>query len=314
MSHQTFNEHAVRVTRTIEFSMAHFYRQDVMSEAQNRAAFGACFTPYGHGHNYCLEISIEGVPDFATRLLVERSFLDHHLKKAVETLDHHHANFDVPEFQPRFDGRPTLIPTTENLCLYLVSRLKRQLLSYARFKLVGVKLFEMADLWVEWTEQDLGGSKFGTAALGPAFWMHEVSFRAVHRLAVAGFSEDENRALFDRCAGERGHHYRLQVTIGTGELFATGLKREAEDLKPQPLIQSLITQPEFEQILDSYVTKEYDGKNLNHVFPYTPQTTPEALLIRISENLRTALRAHPSVRLAKLTIFDGENGNSEIDF
>ena len=328
MRNQTLNEHTVRVTRTIEFSAAHFYRQDLMSETQNRAAFGACFTPYGHGHNYRFEVLVEGVPNLSTGLLVERPVFDTHLKKVVETLDHHHANFDVPEFKARVDGSPTLIPTTENLCLYLVNRLKQQLSSDARFKMVGAKLFEMADLSVEWTDQDLDDAQAETGEMSSALWMHEVSFRAVHRLAVAGCSDNENLALFGHCSREHGHHYRLQVTLQENPELVAAQKNKSGDLKTQPLIQRLITQPEFEQILESHVTKKYDGTNLNLVLPgssqmapqptpqltrqSTPHSTPEALLIRLFEDLRVALQPHPSVCLAKLMLFDGENGSCEI--
>ena len=215
---QTMAEGAVRVARSIEFSTAHFYRQDQLSDSENLKTFGACFTPHGHGHNYRLEVLLEGVPSLVSGLLIERSAFDTHLREAVQTLDHHHANFDVPEFRERTDGTPTLIPTTENLCLYLVGRLQTIFStlssdsSEARCKLVSVTLHEMSDLWVEWTE---AGPCLDLNAAEKAFieWTQEVSFRASHRLSLADASESENFARFGSCTKTHGHLYRLQVSL-----------------------------------------------------------------------------------------------------
>jgi 6-pyruvoyltetrahydropterin/6-carboxytetrahydropterin synthase len=114
------------------FSAAHLYHQKKWSEAENQACFGKCFTKYGHGHNYRLEVGFQ-----APR--ASRKELEEVIKAITKLLDHQHLNFVVPEFKD-------LVPTTENIAKYLLKKLHEgcpnELVSY-------IKLFEMNDLWVE---------------------------------------------------------------------------------------------------------------------------------------------------------------------
>ncbi|MGH9794706.1 MAG: 6-carboxytetrahydropterin synthase, partial [Candidatus Acidiferrales bacterium] len=50
----------IRLTRKVEFSASHFYRNAEWSEEENRRVFGKCANPHGHGHNYVLEVTVEG--------------------------------------------------------------------------------------------------------------------------------------------------------------------------------------------------------------------------------------------------------------
>lgn len=120
--------------RRVRFSSAHFYKQEKFSDDENRTTFGACYTTYGHGHNYVLEVFIEGVVDA----------LDSALFAVVSELDHRHLNFDVPAFAPS-GGR---VPTTENIALYLRDRLLERL-GTGDGRLQRLRLYETDDLWVE---------------------------------------------------------------------------------------------------------------------------------------------------------------------
>lgn len=114
------------------FSAAHLYAQKQWSESQNLACFGKCFSEYGHGHNYRLEVAFKN-PQTSSVDLQE------HLRATALLLDHRHLNFTVPEFKE-------LIPTTENIALYLLKNLQEgcpnETISF-------IKLFEMDDLWVQ---------------------------------------------------------------------------------------------------------------------------------------------------------------------
>lgn len=127
------------VTITAKFSAAHFYKQNLWSDQKNEDLFGRCFTPYGHGHNYRLEVDLaltNKVPvDWIQRMTAQ-------LHKVTGPLDHEHLNFVIPYFKDH-------IPTTENILIYLATEIKKTEL--ANF-LLRLRLFEMEDLW---TQMDL---------------------------------------------------------------------------------------------------------------------------------------------------------------
>lgn len=111
------------LTRKVRFSAAHRYYRPDWSEERNRATFGPCSNPHGHGHNYLLEVSVAGKVDPETGFSVDLPLLDRVLREEVlEPLDHRHLNHDVPRFAPGGE-----IPTSENLLLYLWDRLAPRL-------------------------------------------------------------------------------------------------------------------------------------------------------------------------------------------
>lgn len=129
-----------KIQRT--FSCAHRYDQPQWSAEKNQREFGKCFSPHGHGHDYVLEIEIEteGKGDSDSDSWVESSSC---VQKVIESIDHQHLNFAVPEFQ-------TQIPTTENLSLYLQSKISALLNSLAsKPRILSLTLHETPDIWVE---------------------------------------------------------------------------------------------------------------------------------------------------------------------
>lgn len=97
------------LTRRYPFSASHRLHSDRMSPEENSRLFGKCNNPYGHGHNYGLEVTVGGEIDPQTGMVVSPAALDAHVKRAVlSRLDHSNLNTDVPEFR-------SSVPTTENL-------------------------------------------------------------------------------------------------------------------------------------------------------------------------------------------------------
>lgn len=133
----------VALTRRIRFSAAHRYHRPEWDEARNRAEFGACANPHGHGHNYVLLATVQGPLDPETGFCVSLPALDGLLRDAVAALDHQHLNHAVPEFAP--GGQ---IPSTENLVLWLWRRVEPGVLAPAR--LVRLRLHEDEDLYAEY--------------------------------------------------------------------------------------------------------------------------------------------------------------------
>jgi|SRR5215469_5443109 len=96
------------LTRRYRFAASHRLHADALSEEENRILYGKCNNPYGHGHDYVLEVTVEGVPDSSGQI-ADRASLDEMVRgQVLSRLDHMNLNQDVREFR-------TLVPTTENL-------------------------------------------------------------------------------------------------------------------------------------------------------------------------------------------------------
>ena len=98
----------IRLSRTIHFNAGRsLWRKDWTAE-KNRALYGE-ESPHGYGHNFTLEIAVEGRIDPESAMVVNLTDLDRILKEEVDgPLDHKNLNRDVPGF----DRIP---PTAENL-------------------------------------------------------------------------------------------------------------------------------------------------------------------------------------------------------
>ena len=99
------------VTVKTHFSAAHrLYRGD-WSDARNEEVFGACSNPNGHGHNYELEVAVEGPIDEATGMILDMKALKTLIaEEIILRVDHKHLNLDVPFLKD-------IIPTAENLAV-----------------------------------------------------------------------------------------------------------------------------------------------------------------------------------------------------
>jgi 6-pyruvoyltetrahydropterin/6-carboxytetrahydropterin synthase len=118
------------LTRRVNFSAAHRYHRPEWSAERNREVFGACNNPFGHGHNYTLEVTVRAEVDPLTGFSVDLGALDELLRHEVtERLDHQHVNHAIQEF-----GDGGLTPTTENILVWLWPRLERGLTSGARLQ------------------------------------------------------------------------------------------------------------------------------------------------------------------------------------
>jgi 6-pyruvoyltetrahydropterin/6-carboxytetrahydropterin synthase len=132
------------LTREVSFAAAHRYHRPDWSEERNRAVFGACSNPHGHGHSYRLAVTVDGRVDPETGFSVDLAALDALLLAEVVTpLDHQHLNHAVPDFAE--GGR---IPTSENILLYLWPRIAGGL--PAGCTLVRMRLYEDATLYVDY--------------------------------------------------------------------------------------------------------------------------------------------------------------------
>ncbi|HLX84860.1 MAG TPA: 6-carboxytetrahydropterin synthase [Terriglobales bacterium] len=106
------------LTRRYMFSASHRLHSDEMSEEENRAIYGKCNNPYGHGHNYSVEVTVSGQVDPQTGMVCNLVDLDGFVRQQVfERYDHQNLNL-LPEFERE-------VPTTENLCIAIYDIVKR---------------------------------------------------------------------------------------------------------------------------------------------------------------------------------------------
>ena len=107
----------IRVTRRYRFAASHRLWAGGLSDDENRELYGKCSNPYGHGHDYVLDVSVRGPIDAASGTAVNLSMLDGLVRThVVEVFDHRYLNEEVPTFA-------RVVPTTENLAHEVRSRL-----------------------------------------------------------------------------------------------------------------------------------------------------------------------------------------------
>ena len=105
------------LTARYRFVASHRLHAPSLSDEENRALYGKCDNPYGHGHDYTVDLSVEG-PVGADGQIVHRAAFDALVRSQVlEPLDHKNLNTDVPEFAG------ANVPTTENLAEAIQRRL-----------------------------------------------------------------------------------------------------------------------------------------------------------------------------------------------
>src|SRR5579871_4185993 len=99
----------IELTRRYSFSASHRLHSSQLSDEENQAAYGKCNNPYGHGHNYVVEVVAGGEVDPETGMVVDLVAMDEAVHTTVlRRFDHTNLNLD-----PLFTSS---VPTTENLC------------------------------------------------------------------------------------------------------------------------------------------------------------------------------------------------------
>ncbi|RNB50898.1 6-pyruvoyl tetrahydropterin synthase [Brevibacillus gelatini] len=106
-----------RLTRKYHFCAAHRLHSNDLSPEENIALFGKCNNPHGHGHNYYLDVTVQGEPDPITGMIIHLSELDEIVETVVlNKFDHKHLNLDTEEFKD-------LNPTSEVVAMVIYNLL-----------------------------------------------------------------------------------------------------------------------------------------------------------------------------------------------
>jgi 6-pyruvoyltetrahydropterin/6-carboxytetrahydropterin synthase len=99
----------VTLTRRYHLSASHRLDCEALSPQENRDVYGKCNNPHGHGHNYRIEVTVQGPVDPVTGMVMNMADLDAVVRESVVER-FHLANLNAdPLFQRE-------VPTTENLC------------------------------------------------------------------------------------------------------------------------------------------------------------------------------------------------------
>lgn len=134
----------MRVCRRATFNAAHrLFRKD-WSDEKNNAVFGKCNNPNFHGHNYILEVWIEGAIDPATGYVIDLKIVKDLIKNEItDRFDHKNLNLDCKEFL-------NLNPTAENIAVVCWDLLRTEL--DTKYEL-SIKLWETENNLVEYNGQ-----------------------------------------------------------------------------------------------------------------------------------------------------------------
>jgi 6-pyruvoyltetrahydropterin/6-carboxytetrahydropterin synthase len=136
----------IHLTRRYAFSASHRLHSAQLDEEENRRIYGKCNNPYGHGHNYVIEVAVSGAIDPATGMIANLSELDAFVgREVIEPFDHKFLNEEIAEFRER-------VPTTENLCIEAFNRLRR----FPSAKLERVRIEETGRNSFEYTGKQNG--------------------------------------------------------------------------------------------------------------------------------------------------------------
>ncbi len=217
----------VYVTRRFEFSAAHRYWRDDWSREQNERTFGMYSSLYGHGHNYTLDVTVKGVTDPVTGMVINITDLKAIVGAVLEGFDHKHLNLDTPYFRSR-------IPTTENIVRVLWDLIAPGL--PVGVELATLRLAEMNDLWAEYSGEDQGR------------FTRSYVFSAAHRLHSTELSDDQNREIYGKCNNPNGHghNYTVEVTVAGAIDPETGMLIDLSEM--DRIVRSVLEQLDLHHI------------------------------------------------------------------
>lgn len=138
---------AMLISRKAEFSASHRCYNPSISEAENLELYGESAASHGHGHNYILEVTIDGEPDPVTGMIFDlKRMKDIINREVIDEMDHRHLNYEVKPFDE-------VVPTPENITRVIWRRLEPEL-RMPNARLHRIRLFETEDLYVEYSGEE----------------------------------------------------------------------------------------------------------------------------------------------------------------
>ena len=111
----------MKICRRETFNAAHRLFKPEWTDQKNFEVFGKCSNPNYHGHNYVLEVWVDGKVDPTTGFVLDLKNLKTIIQdEIIERFDHRNLNLDCPEFEG-------IIPTTENIAIVIWTILRENI-------------------------------------------------------------------------------------------------------------------------------------------------------------------------------------------
>ena len=270
------------ITRRACFSASHRYWLPELSADDNAARFGPCAIAPGHGHNYELIVSMGGELD-ADGMVLNLSEVKHAIREEVTgQLDFRFLNEAWPEFDLSTpDG---CLPTTEALVRVIWQRLQSASADHGAAPLR--------------TTGPLG--RLPRTSHGRLSYTIRSHFAAAHRLARPELSQEENEAIYGKCARPHGHghNYLVDVTVRGAIDPRTGMVCDLSAL--QRLVDDLVLEP-------------FDHTFLNQDVPFFSECVPTAenIALHIADRLSAPIKAI-GANLHKVRLQESPNNAAEV--
>ena len=133
--------HRVAVYRTAHFNAAHRLHVPSWSDEQNKQFFGLCNNAHYHGHNYDLEVRVEGEVDSVTGYLIDMKLVKQYIdEEVIERFDHKNLNLDTELFK-------NLNPSAENIAIVIYNLLRPRIAEQLALK---IRLYETERNFVDY--------------------------------------------------------------------------------------------------------------------------------------------------------------------
>lgn len=261
------------LTKRMEFSSSHFYFHPGRTPEENLREFGK--ESRTHGHNYLLELTLEGKIDPMTGMVINTVDLKEMMQELLVGFDHKHLNLDTPWFKEQ-------APTTDRLARTLGELFQK---AFPKVRLSRVRLYENEGLFSDFSPTAAVPSPGREMILSTRTYR----FSAAHRLHTPKLSDAENLRIYGKCnnPNSHGHNYVLDVTL-----------KGAAGEKPEQ-IENL---DRFDGIIRKEVSDRYDHYYLDRDFEEfnSSPSTAENILVIIWNRLSPLL----SGRLHKLKLVE----------
>lgn len=137
--------HVIQLSQQFEFAASHRLHNSDLSDEENRELFGKCNNPHGHGHNYVVEVSIQGTPDEQGTLVSLQKFEALVGELVIDKLDHKNLNVEIDEFQE-------LNPSVESIAMVIWDMLEQPMAELDRglARLQRVRVYETPKTWADY--------------------------------------------------------------------------------------------------------------------------------------------------------------------
>ena len=174
-----------RITRQYKFEMSHalFWLEE--KQPIGKYIYGRAVNP--HGHNWRLDVTVEGTKDYRSHMIYDLNNLDKLVAREIDNR-YDHKYFDINNFDQ--------VPTLENLTKVMFNSLREK-----DTHVKSITLYEEPNVYATYSG---GGNMYVT---------HVYKFNAQHRTHNPKLHQGLNDQFYGKCNRYHGHSYELSVTV-----------------------------------------------------------------------------------------------------